>query len=158
MSYPLYSPENMIPALTDYLVAQGLVRKPDDAGSLPPVWRDPRKGVPYPGQKMDGNQSHPTLVLALYPATGIVSVPYEGFLVKLGVAIWYRGKTSPAIQAMHERIRGVLNDHHNIMMNGLLVNQAQMARENQRIASDERGFIYNCEYMFDLWNSSYSYA
>lgn len=162
-AHPLYAPDHLLPALRDYLAAQNLVRKPGVAGpsSGPPYpfWLDPRRGVPYPGQTegLGPNESHNDLQIGAYPATGIPSAPYEGFLVKLGATIWYRGRNSPLIQTVHEQIRGVLHDHRNINMNGLLVNQAQMTREIQRIGSGEEGYVYNTEYQFDMWSSNYVY-
>lgn len=157
--YPAYAPDQLLPALRDYLTAQSLGRKPADATAdptLPPIWLDPKRGIPYPGEKRDNAvEQHPDLVLALYPATGVPSVPFEGFLVKLGVAIWYRAKLSPTAQTHHEKIRGMLHDKRDLNFNGLSVNQSQMTREIQRISSDERGYVYNCEYMFDLWNANY---
>lgn len=158
--YPLYAPDQLLPALRDYLIAQGLVRKPSVAGSEHPMWLDRKRGIPYPGETegLGPNESDPQLVLGVYPATGVPPAPYEGFLVKLGAAIWYFGKTSPIIQTMHEQIRGALNDRRNLNMSGLLVNQAQLTREIQRITSSDEGYVYNCEYMFDMWNANYVYS
>lgn len=163
MSYPLYSPESLLPALRDYLVAQGFVRSPTTPNSyqptdLPPLWLDPKKGVPYPGATLGPNESHPTMVLGAYPATGIPSQPFEGFLVQSGVTLWYRSTKSPLIMALHERIRGVLHDRRDLNMNGLLVNEAILVRELQRIGSGEEGFTYSCEYKFQLWNSNYVFT
>lgn len=158
--YPQYAPDLLLPALRDYLAAQGIARVPRVAGSGHPMWIDRKRGIPYPGQIEDlgPNESDPELVFGLYPATGIPSAPFEGFLVKLGATIWYFGKTSPPIQTAHEQIRGVLHDRRNLNMNGLLVNQAQLSREIQRITSNQEGYLYNCEYMFDMWNANYVYS
>jgi hypothetical protein len=159
--YPAYAPDQLLPAMRDFLIDQGLVRKPSVAGIEPPMWLDPRRGVPYPGQTegldSSGVETDNGLVLGAYPSTGIPSAPFEGFLVKLGAAIWYRGTKSPTVQSTHEQIRGVLHDRRNLNFNGLIINQSMMTREIQRIGSDERGFIYNCEFMFDMWASTYVY-
>lgn len=171
MPYPQYAPDQLLPALRDYLVGLGLARYPSTPGTISvagfpgtpgpsPLWLDPKKNIPYPGQSegLKTNESHPTMVLAVYPATGVPQKPFEGFLVTLGAAIWYRGLRSPMVQTMHEQIRGALEDRRNYFMNGLQVNWSRMSREVQRIGSDERGYIYNCEVLFDMWSDTYVYA
>lgn len=141
-----------------YLRSLEIVRLPSDAAlpyrDLPPMWNDPRKGVPYPGQTegLGTTESHPDLVLGAYPSTGIPSAPYEGFYKQKAVTIFIRGRTSPLIQSFYEnKLYKALHDKRNISMDGLQVNQSMCFRDLQRIAADNNGYVYNCEFMVDLW-------
>lgn len=154
-----FDPATLLPNLRAFMITAGLVRLPATAGDFPPMWLDPKRGIPYPGQTEGLGASEGTnkddgrggLVVAAYPATGIPSGPHEGFLVKKAAAIWYRSLKSPTIQSFHEQIRGLLHDQRNYSLNGLAVNQSLFSRECQRVTSNEEGFVYNCEIMFDLW-------
>lgn len=156
-----YDPASLLPNLRAFLISNGVGRVPRDAADAPPIWLDPDRGIPYPGQSEGLGPNEPTtvdrphgiggLVLAIYPATGIPSPPHEGFLVKLGATIWYRSMLSPEIQSMHETIRALLSDRRNYSLNGLQVNESLLTREIQRVTSNEDGYVYNCEYLFLLW-------
>lgn len=151
----------LLPNLRAFLVTAGICRTPAVSGSLPPCWLDPKRGIPYPGQTegiapgenstVDKDSGIGGMVLAIYPETGIPSPPHEGFYQQRAVTIFYRSQLSPEIQSVHESIRAVLNDQRNYSLNGLQVNESIMVRELQRIDSDERGYVYNTEYMFHLW-------
>jgi hypothetical protein len=154
-----YDPATLLPNLRSFLIDNCVGRVPRDAADAPPVWLDPKKGIPYPGQteglgineSTDITDERGGLVLAIFPATGIVSPPHEGFLVRLGATIWYRSMLSPVIQSMHETIRALLSDQRNYSLNGLQVNESLLTSENQRVTSNEEGYVYRCEYMFMLW-------
>lgn len=156
---PAWAPEQLLPSMRQYLIDAGVTRRPKDAGAQPPMWLDPRKGIPYPGQTegLAANESHPSMVLAAFPATGTPSVAYEGFIVKANATIWYRGLNSPPVQVLHEQIRGLLHDRHDYYMNGLWISESLFFRDKQRISSDERGYVYNCEVQFEMWASTYNF-
>lgn len=157
-----FNPTILLPCLRAHLVTLGLVREPavqgDSDSNPPPMWLDPRRGVPYPGQKEDVGQYgfNASMVLGAYPETGIPSGPFEGFYLRKAVSIWYRGKNSPLVQNLHQQISSALHDHRNYSLHGLQVNQSMMTRELQRLTSDDEGYMYNSEYMFDLWNPNYT--
>jgi hypothetical protein len=145
----------LLPNMRAYLVSLGIVRSPAVSGPLPPLWLDRSKGVPYPGQKEDlgPTEGHPDLVLGAYPATGIPSKPFEGFFRQKGVTIYIRGRTSPLVQHIYEnQLLPALHDVRNIDMNGLLVNQSMSYRDLQRIGADTNGYVYNCEFLCDLYS------
>jgi hypothetical protein len=156
-----FDPASLLPNLRAFLVEAGVARVPRDAGSLPPCWLDPKRNIPYPGQTeglgpnegtvVDTKHGIGGLVIAIYPETGIPSIPHEGFYVRSAVAIWYRSQLSPEIQAAHRTMRGLIHDVRNYSLNGLQVNQSLIFRELQRIGSDGEGYTYNSEYMFELW-------
>lgn len=161
VSYTTPDSSTLLPNLREYLIATGLVRNPNIPGDAnsnpPPVWLDPRYGVPYPGQEENVGEYgyHPTMVLGIYPTTGIPSKPFEGFIQQRAVEIWYRCTTSPPIQVMHEALRPYIHDIRNFSMNGLITEQAMLSRELQRISADDEGYVFNCEVMFDLWSATW---
>jgi hypothetical protein len=137
-----------------YLASLGIVRAPADNGTLPPLWLDRWKGIPYPGQVQDigPGESHKDLVLGAYPETGIPSAPFEGFYRQKAVTIYIRGRTSPLVQTLYEnQLMPALHDKRNYDMNGLQINQSLLFRDLQRLGADENGYVYNCEFMFDLF-------
>jgi hypothetical protein len=145
----------LLPNMRAYLTTLGLVKTPGVVGDAPPMWLDPSKGVPYPGQTKDlgPNESHPTLVLGAYPATGIPSRPFEGFYRQKGVSIYIRGSKSPFVQKIYERgLLPALHDVRDISMNGLLVNQSMCSRDLARVGADENGYVYACEFMMDMFS------
>lgn len=154
-----FDPASLLPNMRQFLIDNSVGRLPRDEADAPPIWLDPKKGIPYPGQSEGLGPNEQTtitdgiggMVLAIVPATGIPSPPHEGFLVRLGATVWYRSMVSPAIQSMHETIRALLSDRRNYSMNGLQVNESLLTREIQRVTSNEEGYVYNCEYMFLLW-------
>lgn len=155
---PAWAPDQLLPSMRQYLINAGVCRRPKDAGTRPPMWLDPKKGVPYPAQTEGlGPNESSDFVLAAYPSTGVPSAAYEGFIVKRNVTIWYRNMFSPPIQAIHEQIRGLLHDRRNYSMNGLLINESLFFRDIQRIEADERGYLYNCEVQFEMWASVYNF-
>lgn len=158
MNVNTFDPATLLPFLRSYLRNADIARAPSDASdlSIPPMWIDPRNGVPYPGQTegldAPGEESHPDVVLGLYPATGIPSKPFEGFYRQDAVTIVIRGRMSPDVRSTFEAIKPLLHDQRNYSLNGLQVNQSMMTRDLQRISSDANGFVYNCEFLFDLWD------
>lgn len=161
MSYVTGDTSTLLPNFREYLIATGLVRSPntagDSQGNPPPLWLDPRFGIPYPGQTENVGEYgfNRTFVLGAYPATGIPSPPFEGFRQQRGIEIWYRCTTSPPIHKLHENLRPYIHDIRNFSMNGLLVDQSMLTRELQRISSDNEGYVYNCEIMLDLWSATW---
>lgn len=144
----------LLSSVRAYLIGLDICRVPAVAGPLPPMWLDPKKGVPYPGQKQDlgPTESHPDLVLGMYPETGIPSKPFEGFYRQKAVTIYIRGSKSPLVQALFEnQLYPALHDVRNLVMGSLQVNQSMMARDLQRIGADANGYVYNCEFMLDLF-------
>lgn len=158
MSVVTFDSSTLLPNLRAFLADHGLTRDPNTQGTPdpPPMWLDPKLGIPYPGQtdsRVGQYGSHPSMVLAAYPETGIASQPFEGFFQRRAVSIWFRALKSPDIQRKHNDIYAVLHDQRDYSLNGLQVNQSMMTRELQRISSDDEGYTYNTEYMFDLWGS-----
>ena len=160
MSWQAPPPDPTNPDLLDnlrvYLIAQGLVRDPRDGtqkGILPPLWLAPRFGVPAPGQTegLAASEQDPNLVLGAFPATDTPPPPYEGFRRINHVEIVFRGRTPPAVLSIENKIRAAINDKRGWMMANVPVNESLLFRGLQPIGSDNLGWVFNQEYLFELW-------
>jgi hypothetical protein len=60
-----------------HLIAQGLVRDPRVAGSLPPCWRQPANGTPAPGEGTNPTEIGADAVIGLVHSGGIASLRLE---------------------------------------------------------------------------------
>lgn len=152
-------PAQLLPSLRAYLRANGVARAPSDFTDLtiPPMWIDPRKGIPYPGQTEgleSPDESNASVVMGLYPEAGIPSRPFEGFYRQDAAVIWIIALTSPLVRQKFEQIKPLLHDQRNFTMDGFQVNQSMLYRDLTRIGSDANGFTYNCAFLFDIWDDS----
>ena len=139
----------LIEALRDHLIAEGLVRDPRVAGSLPPCWRSPKNGVPAPGEG-NGTEIGPTVVVALFPASGIPRAPYDaGVLRTDGLDIRIRAKTAPAAIELDDQIRELLVDQRAWDMAGLQIVESRLERPLDLIYSDDQGFDFMAGYLFE---------
>ena len=139
----------LIEALRDHLIAEGLVRDPRVAGSLPPCWRSPKNGVPAPGEG-SGVEVGPTVVVALFPASGIPRAPYDaGVLRTDGLDIRIRSTTAPAAIQLDDQIRQVLVDQRAWDMAGLQIVESRLERPLDLIYSDDQGFDFMAGYLFE---------
>jgi hypothetical protein len=155
MSVDTFDPSALLPNFVAFLRDNDLARRPSDATDqeLPPVWIDPRTGVPYPGQieGMEPEESHPNVVMAVYPSPGIPSQPFQGFYRQDIAQLYIRARLSPLVRSTFEAIRAIIHDQRNYSLHGLQVNQSMLYRDLTRVSSDNDGFVYDCEFIFDLW-------
>lgn len=160
MSWQAPPPDPTNPDLLDnlraYLIGLGLVRDPRDGSQqniLPPLWIEPRLGVPAPGQKEGLNpvESDDKLVVAIRQATDTPPSRYEGFLRHNHVEFLYRGRIPKPVLALENQIRAALNDKRGWTMVNVPVNESLMVRGLQPLGSDPIAFNYIQEYEFSLW-------
>ena len=135
----------------DFLVVQDVVRIPRIAGVRPPLWLEPRDGAPAPGEGTKNVEKDADIVLSAFRATGIPSLPYEGFLAKPHVALWYRVRRSDFAAAKHREIMALIHDKRNWLMGTQQVHESMCVRELQPLGSDESGFTYTAEFQFHVW-------
>lgn len=143
----------LLEGMRDFLVGEGLVRKPavaapDDEPNLPPMWLEPRSGVPAPGEGRNPVEVGPDLVLGAYVAPGIPPAAYENFLRNDGVEIRFRSKSAPRAIQFEIDLRKTLNDIRNFMMGGVSIVEVRMWQDMRRIGSDEQAFTYSVGYVF----------
>lgn len=142
---------DMLDALRDFLVTQALVRIPRVAGATPPLWLEPRDGVPAPGEGANPTEKGDTVVAA-FRATGFPSqrtmFPY---IRNIGIDFRIRGKTTPPIFDFDAKLYMLLHERYGWDMAGLDVIASTQFRELQRLGSDSAGFEYVTEYQFEVY-------
>lgn len=131
-----------------HLIAQGIVRDPDVAGALPPLWLSPRDGMPGPNEG-DPPTAAP-VVLAAYRVAGIPPRPWEGYIRNEGVDIQFRSMTVPAILDLSEKIRREVSDRNLWQMGAILVQRSRLYSDLQPIVDDDTGFRYRVQYLVDV--------
>lgn len=143
---------NLLSALRDHLVAQGIVRKPSVAGALPPLWLEPALGTPGPGEGNNPTEIGSDLVLGAFLTGGFAPPPYGSFLRKPIVDIRIRALKDKAYLAeqIELAITKALIDRRDFTMGGLYVVECEQWRPLQRLGSDEQGYEYVVAYWWEL--------
>ena len=138
----------LLEALLTYFADElALVRRPSDGnGSLPPLYVDPRDGVPPPGSVTPATDA----VLGALQTGGFPARVREPELRRDIIDFWIRTKTSARARELEEQvIRPSLIDKVDWTMGGLGINECLQWRALQRFSSDQDGYIYTTAYIFD---------
>lgn len=142
---------SLLSELRNYLVAQGVVRKPAVAGSLPPLWLEPKLGVPAPNESRSGNTTEASpLVIGAFLTGGFAPPPYGSPIRKPIVDFRFRGSDAQALENAELAITKVLIDKRDWMMSNQYVIECEQWRALTRLGSDEQGFEFMCSYWFEL--------
>lgn len=142
----------LLPPLRNYLIAQGIVRKPSVAGELPPLWLDPRDGVPLPGAGENAVEIGPTAVLGAFQVSGIPRERYEQRILRTdAVDVWIRTKTAPAVHSIADALVEALADLRQWDMSGLPIIESLLFRPLQRLGSDEDSFDWTMQFTFERY-------
>ena len=141
--------------VTDYLVAQNLVRKPNVAApggdpNRPVLWRSPRNGVPAPGEG-SGTEVSPALVVGAFRSTGEATQPWESFRELPYVDFRIRAARADLVFPFEDTLRALLHDKRAWDMAGLQVIESLQFRALQFIGSDNQAFDYSTEYRFEVY-------
>lgn len=143
----------LLTAFRDHLVTAGLVRKPAVAGAAPPLWLEPKLGVPAPGEARSGNATEvdQDLVLGAFITGGFAPQPFGSWHRRPIVEIRFRGLSAQTIESTEMAITKELIDRRDWMMGGVQhVIECQQWRALQRVGSDEQGFEFLTSYVFEL--------
>lgn len=146
----------VIGPLRDYLVAQGVVRKPSVAGALPPCWLEPREGLPAPGEKPpngSATQVGPTVVLGLFRTGGIAVGPYESSWRERTLDLRIRAQTGAQVRDIEQLITPLIIDKHGWQMGAMAVIDSEMWRELQPIQINVQGYHFVVSYRFVVYSS-----
>lgn len=142
---------SLLSAMRDHLIAQAVVRKPSVAGSTPPLWLEPKLGVPAPGESRSGNTTEASsLVVGAFLTGGFAPAPYGSPIRKPIVDFRFRGSDAQAIETLELDITRQLIDKRDWMMSSQYVIECQQWRALTRLGSDEQGFEYMASYWFEL--------
>jgi hypothetical protein len=126
------------------LIADGLVRDPDQAGALPPLWLAPPLGLNAPNEGSQPSYRSP-LQIGADVAPGIPPAAREGFLRRDAVDFTFRAMRAPAVIDMWEALYHHLVDRVNWQMGALLVSEIGVTQTLQPLAEDEQGFRYRAQ-------------
>lgn len=158
--------KTVVDALRDYLVDEGLVRRPDHPGAgarpwLPVAWRHPDNGAVGPGdaaqQKKPAAAQDDGLVVSLMYAPGIPPRPGEEERRTDGVDVVLRGNAMQPMADLEAEIRvRLLGDppdpggRADWTMAGLYVIQSSQWRPFQPLAAGNGVFTFTVGYVFDV--------
>ena len=145
---------DLLSELRAHLITEGIVRDPATPGAQPPMWLQPRDGVPAPGEGPTTTAIGQTAVLGAFRTGGIPRGAYASWGRLLTVDITFRTTTAPAAVALDEQIRAVLVDRRDWMMGALHVIECLPWREFQPVGSDRQSFDALASYVFEVYSSS----
>jgi hypothetical protein len=149
--------EQLLPPLRDFLIAQGIARKPSVPGPLHPLWLDPRNGVPAPGLDGEGGTDKPdeideNVVFGAFQVSGIPKPPYEQSHLRIdAVDIWIRSKNALLGREAAEPIIAALADQRQFDLGGLTIVESLLFRPLQLLGSDDNGYNFTMEFTFERW-------
>lgn len=144
----------LLTALRDHLVANGVGRLPEAGGALPPIWREPKLGLPAPGEtppKGNANEAGVDSVIGLYTSSGIPSPPYYGFVRRPIVDVRLRVARADIAEALELAITPLIADRRGFTMGGLYVIECEQWRALSRLGSGPQGFEFTTAYTFELY-------
>ena len=144
--------EELLPHLRDYLVAQGLVRRPGVAGAAHPLWLDPREGVPAPGEGTNATEVDADVVLGAYQVGGIPRARFDqSYLRTDAIDVWIRARIAPFAYRTADPIIAALADKRQFDLAGLTIVECLLFRPLQKLGSDENGFDYTMQFTFERY-------
>jgi hypothetical protein len=145
---------DLLTALSDYLVAQAVVRKPSVAGALPPLWLEPQQGVPAPGELYPGGSATQTgadVVLGAFRTGGFTQAPYESPWRIPTIDLRIRARTAPLVTSTERAITPLIIDKREWMMGALLVIDSEMWRPLQPLEITPQAFTFVVSYSFMIF-------
>lgn len=143
----------LLSALRNHLVGQGIVRRASATGTAPPLLLEPQQGVPEPGTG-EGIVPDPVIHLGAFLTGGVAPGRYESWWRQPIVDVRFRAKGSQAVQTVQATelaISKALIDRVDWTMDGLYVVESEQWRPLQRLGSDEQGYEYVAAYRFILY-------
>jgi hypothetical protein len=147
---------NLLDAFREHLIANGVVRSPKSAAGkeagLPPLFLEPKKGAPAPGD-FDGKVEDGPVMLTAFRATGIPSAPFASWLNQDHVELRFRCAAAQAFDAIEALVRAQFVDRRNWMTSsGLLVVESGEYRRAQRLGGDAKSVSWSSEYWFQTYS------
>lgn len=144
--------DTLLEHVRDYLVAQGVVRSPRTAGSLHPLFLEPRDGAYAPGEPENATEVDQDLVVSAYIAPGVPPRVYEGFFRTDGVDFWIRARLAPLAVKFEETLRATLHGQQNVMMGGERIIQAAMFTDMRPLGRGPSGYTFVSGYLFQRYS------
>jgi hypothetical protein len=136
--------------LRDHLISESIVRSPRTAGAAPPLWLEPREGIPAPGEG-SGSEVGADAVLGAYFTGGIASQPWESFIREDTIDLWLRTRTAPIAFTLWQQLREELIDKRNWNMAGLTIIESREWRPLQPLYRDAQAFTFVASIVFERY-------
>lgn len=146
----------LLTALRDHLVTQDVVRDPRVAGAQPPLWLEPRRGAPAPGEGTGAEVGDP--VLAAFRAGGLTPTPARGYARQDIVSFTARSSDAAGSHDLENALRvelapPPLGRRYDFTMGGLYVIECQLWRALQPAGADDQGFTFTFAFLFETYLS-----
>lgn len=144
---------DLLPALRRYLVTEGIVRVPGTFGTDPPLWLEPRNGVPAPGdQNVNPIEDHPDVVLGAYIPNGLPRRPYEQNVLRTDfVDFRIRARLAPFAHAIADDLHEALADKRDWLMDDLRIIETLNVRPLGWLASDEQAYDFVMQFSVERY-------
>jgi hypothetical protein len=144
---------NLLDYVNDYLIAQNIVRDPRVAGAKPPLWIEPRDGVPAPGESPKNNtvEVGADIVAGVFKAPGVTTGRHNGFHRIDGIDFLIRVRKAPMVDDFEKSLRAALHDKRGWTMEGLYVAESLIFRELSRLGSNDQGWAFSTGYTFQTF-------
>lgn len=141
----------LLDALVAQLVTDGIARNPRVAGSLPPIWREPRNGTPAPGEappKGGTTEIGTDAVLAVWQRGGPPYGPYVDGVLRVDLLDFrIRVRRSPDAKDIADALFASLGDKRDFLLGGTVrVTESLERRRLFTLGSDAQAFDYGVEY------------
>lgn len=142
---------DILEGLRAYLNSLGLAREPAVAGTEPPMWIAPALGTPAPGEGENPTEVGPTIVVGIRKGTGVPPARYENFLRTDSIQFVVRSAEAWQAYEWEAQVRAALNDKRGWQMANVPVNESLLFKDLQPVGSDNTGYLFTMEYLFNLW-------
>jgi hypothetical protein len=142
---------DLLTELRAHLVGEDIVRVPRTPGPRPPLFLEPRRGVPAPGEGKDPERGVDA-VIGAWISGGIPPRPYESWQRRQIVDLRLRTAEGGRAHELDAAIRAVLIDRRAWTMGTLRVLESQLWRELQPLGAGEQGFEHVVAYVFQLYD------
>jgi hypothetical protein len=147
----------VVDAVREHLIARGIGRRPETAGSLPPIWRDPQTGTPAPGEGDNPTMVGADAVIGVYRTAGVPPARFEGERRTPVVQITLRVRKAPLAETIGEQIEAAILDRRNWLMGApgsqLRVIESQQVSPLSLVVADSQGYEYRTTFSFELYRN-----
>lgn len=147
---------NLLSAFRNYLVSEGLVRKPSVAGSSPPMWVEPTDGAIAPGEAESAVADDDSLVLSAFLSTPIPRGTFEAELRTDVIDVYLRAKDAITAQDFEPGLRravigGAVGDNLNWDMAGVRIIESLEWTGLQPLGRGAQGYTGRVSYLFERY-------
>lgn len=121
----------VLSAVRNELVAAGIVRRPNDSGTLPPLHVEPKGGAPAPGERRDGAAEQETagnVVASIRLSSEIPGSPADAFRRRVIVDVIYRSASTTAAPSPNAALQRARLLHEEIVRHLVDANAYRMGQ------------------------------